>query len=122
MLRSLPAIAASLLLATPALSATPSFTITLDGPGEWRTIAYVCEGREERLPVAYVNVAPNFLAIIAIDGETLIFASSVSGSGVRYLADRYEWRTKGADAQLYDLTTDPEAPPLLTCLEANDTP
>lgn len=122
MKREILSLAALTLMALPANAAGIGLTLLLDTPGEWQHVSYLCEGREERLSVAYVNAAPNFLALVPIEGQTLVFASTVSGSGVRYVADRYEWRTKGAEASLYDVLDDPEAPALLTCLEANEIP
>ena len=122
MKRLLLSLAALFMATLPANAAGIGLTLMLDTPGEWQHVSYACEGREEWLSVAYVNAAPNFLALIPIEGQTLVFASTVSGSGVRYVADRYEWRTKGADASLHDLLGEPEAPALLTCLEANEIP
>ncbi|MBU1174576.1 MAG: MliC family protein [Alphaproteobacteria bacterium] len=108
--------------ALPAEGAGIGLTLMLDTPGEWRHTAYTCDGREAQLSVAYVNAAPNFLALVPIDGETLVFASIVAGSGARYAAGRYEWRTDGVEAMLIDTIAEPDAPPLLTCLEANEIP
>lgn len=105
-----------------AQAASPSIDITLDGPGEWRTIAYECEGRDELLKVAYINVAPNFLALLPVEDETLVFVSVLSASGVRYASGQYEWWTARAEASLRDLTAPEDAEPLLTCLEANEIP
>jgi membrane-bound inhibitor of C-type lysozyme len=113
---------AAFLLPLPVLGANIALTVTLPDPGEWQHVSYVCEGREERLPVDYLNAAPNFLALVPIEGKTVIFANVLAASGARYAASHYEWWTKGAEAHLTDLTAPEDAPPLLTCLEANDTP
>ena len=122
MKRLIFSIAALIVATLPASAAGIGLTLMLDTPGEWRHVSYICEGREERLSVAYVNAAPNFLALVPVEGQTLVFASALSGSGVRYVSGKYEWRTKGPDASLYDLTGDAEAPPLLVCLEASEIP
>ena len=111
-----------LLTPLPALAVTPSLTLTLPDPGDWKHVSYICEDHEGRVETDYINAAPNFLALVPIDGKTVIFANILSGSGARYVAGKYQWWTKGPEAQLIDLTADKDAPPLLTCLEANDTP
>ena len=113
---------AVLLASAPARAAGIAITLTLPDPGQWQAASYTCEGSEDRFEVDYINAAPNFLAIVPIEGKSLIFASTLSGSGVRYVADHFEWWTKGADAFLRDLQADPDAPPLLTCIEARDIP
>ncbi len=122
MKRATIALIAALLMPLPASAAGIGLTLTLADPGEWRHVSYSCEGQEKRLPVDYLNAAPNFLALVPIEGGTLVFANILSASGARYVASKYQWWTKGAQAHLIDLTADKDAPPLLTCLEANDTP
>jgi len=106
-----------------ALETGLQFVLTLPPGAERQVVTYNCEGGETSVSVEYLNAAPNFLAILPVENETMVFASVQSGSGVRYVASHYEWRTRGAEAGLYDLmSADPDAPPLLTCLEANDIP
>lgn len=45
--------------------------------------------------VEYINGAGNSLALLPIDGRTLIFVNVLSGSGARYAADRYTWSDGG---------------------------
>lgn len=108
----------------PVGAQAAEFGLSLNFPesGEWHPTSYRCDGQSERLPVAYLNAAPNFLAILPVDGKSMVFVSVLADSGVRYAAGKYEWRTKGAEAGLYDLTRDPAGPAVLTCLEAIDTP
>jgi membrane-bound inhibitor of C-type lysozyme len=62
------------------------------------TVQYQCdaEGATMGLPagtfaVEYVNGAGNSLAILPVNGESLIFANIISGSGARYAAKQYIW-------------------------------
>jgi len=109
--------------AQPVVSAQSSIQITLatDAPGEKRVVDYECEGIEP-LTVEYINAAPNFLAIVPVNDETLIFSAVISGSGARYTASNWEWWTSGPEASLYDLTQGEDADPIATCLEINMTP
>jgi membrane-bound inhibitor of C-type lysozyme len=115
-------LAAAAIFASPALGVDVALTLTLPGPGDWQRTAYSCDGQDERFVVDYVNSAPNFLALVPIEGDQLVFASVLSGSGVSYVSGKYQWWTKGPEAHLIDLTADQDAPPILTCLEATNTP
>jgi membrane-bound inhibitor of C-type lysozyme len=42
-------------------------------------------------PVEYLNGAGNSLAILPVNGEALVFANIISGSGARYAARQYIW-------------------------------
>lgn len=107
-----------------ALETNMQYVLTLTGDVERLQVQYECEGREELLDVEYINSTPNFLAVLAVDEEDpRLFTNVISGSGARYASGAYVWWTKGAEASLYDaLTDDPDAPPVLTCLEFNDIP
>jgi membrane-bound inhibitor of C-type lysozyme len=113
-----------LTLFTPALaqSLSSGTTITLEGNAETRHVRYNCEEQDEELPVTYINSDPNYLALLPIEGKTMIFANVISGSGARYAAAQYVWHTKGAEAILTSEMADPDAAPLLTCLEVNNIP
>lgn len=125
---SLIAFAAALVLtgaaaAQPVVSTQSAIEITLasDSSAEKRVIDYQCEGLEP-FRVAYINAAPNFLAIVPVNDETLIFSAVLSGSGAKYAAANWEWWTSGPEASLYDLTQGPDAEPVATCFEINNTP
>jgi membrane-bound inhibitor of C-type lysozyme len=98
------------------VAASPAFatTLTIELPGsaaaESRSFAYDCGG--ERIAATYVNAGANALAVLEIDGATVVFANVLSGSGARYAGQRYIWWTKGDEADLYDLTKGENAPPL----------
>lgn len=94
----------------------PKITLSIDVSAEAtvHSVAYDCTGGVT-LPVSYVNADPNFLAIVPVDGKSMVFASVLSGSGARYTAGKYEWWTKGNEASLRDLTKDENAKPILEC-------
>lgn len=122
-------IAAALALTTHPAVAQPVVSVEtaleirlgLTGDAEKRAITYDCEGLEP-MSVQYINAAPNFLALVPVNGETLVLAAVLSGSGVRYAAANWVWWTSGAEASLYDLTLGDEADPIATCLEFTMTP
>ncbi len=108
----------------PALpTVTATLTLTLDATSdiERRTVIYQCDNGEG-FRVQYVNAAPNFLAIVPVEGETHIFATTISGSGARYVSGPYEWWNKGDEATLRDLRSAEDEPALATCLAAGNTP
>jgi len=115
--------AASLMLtAAPALALDSAITLDLGpGDGERTTMRYDCEGLES-FDVHYLNVQPNFLAIVPVEGEDLLFVSVLSASGARYASNQYVWWTRGPEASLYDLTQGEDADPIATCMEFTNTP
>lgn len=117
---------ALIVLTGPALAQTSfqlSFGIT--GDAERRVVTYDCtpaEGEPTRMQVEYINAAPNFLAIVPMPEGSTIFATVISGSGARYAAGPYVWRTNGPEADLYDTTLGDDAPPISHCAEHIQTP
>ena len=112
------------LATVPTISAaSAALTLTLESRSdiERRTVAYLCDN-EQALAVQYINAPPNFLAIVPVEGESLIFATTISASGARYVAGPYEWWSHQGEATLRDLMQDEDAEPLATCTEANNTP
>jgi membrane-bound inhibitor of C-type lysozyme len=110
--------AAAFLLAPAALAAdAPHVSIQIEnGSPNMRTTAnYDCAGKA--VEVEYVNVEPDHLAIVPVEGKKRIFVLVLSGSGARYAAGQYIWWSKGNEASLYDETKGPDAPPTLTCTE-----
>ena len=105
----------------PAASAALTITLQSGGDIERRVVAYRCDN-EETLTVQYLNAAPNFLAIVPIDGENHVFASAISASGARYVSGPYEWWSHQGDATLRDLMQDEDADPLASCSQASNTP
>lgn len=121
-------LATALLAACPALAfaqATTgaSLTLTLESQGdiERNVVAYQCAD-EQVLTVHYVNAAPNFLALLPVEGETHVFVTTISGSGARYVSGPYEWWSHQGEATLRDLTQDEDAEALATCTEVGNTP
>jgi len=109
--------------AAPASSVQSAITLTLSGArnAERRVIAYTCEN-SDGFSVEYINAVPNFLALLPIEGETMIFNAVISASGVRYVAAQYEWWTEGQEATLRDLTQGEDAEPLASCSEFSNIP
>ena len=116
-------ITALVALAAPALAAANvSMGLDLTGDGQVQTVVYGCGEGTEPLSVKYINAAPNFLAIVPIDGQDLVFVNVISGSGAKYVAGQYEWWNKGSDATLHDVTEGLDAAPVLSCSENVQTP
>lgn len=118
-------LAASLLLPVAAQAVEASIQLELGTTSDFerRATLYDCSAGEP-FSVTYINAAPNFLALVPIDGEPepLVFAAVLAASGVRYAAGQWVWWTKGVDASLYDVTLGEDAEPVLTCAEMNNTP
>jgi membrane-bound inhibitor of C-type lysozyme len=53
-------------------------------------------------------------AVLPVKGTQMLFVNTVSASGAKYQAGSYTWWTKGPRANLYDLTSGENAPPLLS--------
>ena len=112
-----------LLAASPALAAVDlNVGINLSGDVQIVTTVYGCGEGTEPLTVKYINAAPNFFAIIPIEGEDVVFVNVISASGAKYVAGEYEWWNKGSDATLHNVTEGLDAAPVLTCSENVQTP
>lgn len=105
----------------PQTSASLSLTLESQGNIERRVVTYLCDD-EQALSVQYLNAAPNFLAIVPVDGQNLVFATTISASGARYVSGPYEWWSHQGEATLRDLMQEEDAEPLATCTEASNTP
>jgi membrane-bound inhibitor of C-type lysozyme len=109
-------------LASPALADTGvNLGLTLAGDAEVKTVAYTCEGHDP-ITVQYINAAPNFLAVLPIEGRQTVFVSVLTGSGAKYVSGQYEWWNKGTDVTLHDVTEGLDAAPVLMCSEDIQTP
>jgi membrane-bound inhibitor of C-type lysozyme len=108
------------LLSALALSLSPALAakVTLDVAGASaatrNAVSYEC-GAGHTVPVQYVNVGSNALAVLPVGGQTLVFVGVLSGSGARYASGPYIWWNKGRQASLFDERAGANAPPLLSC-------
>ena len=116
-------LAAVLAAATPALAAVDlNVGINLSGDVQIVTAIYGCGEGTGPLTVKYINAAPNFFAIVPIDGQDVVMVSVITASGVKYVAGIHEWWNKGADASLHNVTEGLDAAPVLSCSENVQTP
>lgn len=124
MIKSSAALAA-LLVATPALAVETSLQLQLSAGQDFerRTVTYDC-GTETPLTVTYLDAAPNFLAIVPVEGETqpLVFVAVIPEAGARYASGSWIWENKGPDGSLFDIAGDEDAEAVLTCSELVNTP
>jgi len=115
--------AAALAGISPALAAVDlNVGINLTGDVQIVTAVYGCGEDAEPLTVKYINAAPNFFAIMPIDGEDVVFVNVVSASGAKYVSGVWEWWNKGSDGTLHNVTEGLDAAPVLTCSENVQTP
>jgi membrane-bound inhibitor of C-type lysozyme len=118
-----PVVLASLLFASPALAVVDlNVGINLSGDVQIVTTIYGCGDGTEPLTVKYINAAPNFFAIVPIDGHDVVMTSVVTASGVKYASGEWEWWNKGSDASLHNITEGLDAAPVLSCSENVQTP
>jgi membrane-bound inhibitor of C-type lysozyme len=96
---------AAAFLATTATAAENELTIKLTGSGSFarKTVTFECDQNgaamglpSGRFPVEYLNGPGNSLAVLPINGRSLIFANVLSASGARYAADKYIWWDAGS--------------------------
>lgn len=109
--------------ALPAMAVETSMQLVLklEGNAQRDVVAYQCEGRDEPVVVEYINAHPIFLAIVPVDGESLIFVNVIAASGARYASGQYIWWSRGTEAQLLDEMAGEDAEPL-SCFADGDTP
>lgn len=113
-------LAAILGIGGDASAAATQIVLALTGDAQTHTVRYECEGVEQPIAVKYINAAPNFLALVPLNGSELVFVNVIAASGARYAAGQYEWWTKGSEATFADLQQ-PDAAPV-ACSEINETP
>jgi membrane-bound inhibitor of C-type lysozyme len=99
------------LCGSPALAADVTISLSGATPIERTIVSYFCQGLGP-VQVEYINVPPNALAVVPVNGDQLIFANVLSGSGARYAAGPYIWWTKGNGALLSDLRLGRSAKPV----------
>jgi membrane-bound inhibitor of C-type lysozyme len=78
------------------------------------TFSYTCaDGKTFK--VTYLNAANGqSFALVPVDGRKLLFVGVIAASGVKYVADRYAWWTKGPGADLYDTMSDASPKPVFS--------
>jgi membrane-bound inhibitor of C-type lysozyme len=101
MLRSITVAAAVLSFVFGAQAA--DLRIPLSGPVSQKSVTFQCDEHAKTLglpsgpfAVTYLNGDNNWLAVLPINGHSLIFAGVVSGDGSRYAASRFIWWDVGA--------------------------
>ncbi|MEM5423199.1 MliC family protein [Paraburkholderia ferrariae] len=78
------------------------------------TFSYTC-ANSKTFKVTYLNAANGqSFALVPVKGRKLLFVGVIAASGVKYVADRYTWWTKGPGADLYDVTSDASSKPVLS--------
>lgn len=81
-------------------------------------VSYRCENGRE-IGVAYMNTDnQQSFAVIRIEGRHLVFVDTAAGSGVRYVAGRYVWWSKGDEGNLYDVMAGENAAPIAKACKA----
>lgn len=111
------AAAAFMVAAAPAMAAQVAISISIPVTGETSVTstaaAYDCAGRA--VTATYINAGEVSLAVLDIDGETVVASNVVAASGARYAGGRYVWWTKGEEADLYDLMDGGDDAPAAHC-------
>ncbi|TBR35816.1 MULTISPECIES: MliC family protein [Dyella] len=78
------------------------------------TLSYHC-ANDKKFDVTYWNATNGqSFALVPVDGKGLLFVDTLAASGVRYVAGRYAWWSKGELADLYDTSQGEKAPPLVS--------
>ncbi|MGF6634215.1 membrane-bound inhibitor of C-type lysozyme [Paraburkholderia sp. MM5496-R1] len=79
-----------------------------------QTRKYTC-ATGKILQVTYWNARNGqSFAVLPVKGASMLFVNTISASGAKYQAGSYTWWTKGPRANLYDLTSGENAPPILS--------
>jgi len=84
--------------ATTTATATESATEGTEPADESVLVSYTCA--DGLTFDAEVSQVPATWAIIEVDGETIEMEQTISGSGIRYQGNGYEYQSKGEEATL----------------------
>src|SRR5690606_16100434 len=76
-----------------------TFSLSLGDNPRIEVAGYTCDDGVDRI-VKYISAGSNVFALLSGDGETLVFANVISGSGSRYVGGPYEWWIKGGEGTL----------------------
>lgn len=104
--------------ASPAIAAEVAISLSIPVIGGTSVnssgVTYDCEGRE--VAVSYINAGEVSLAVLNLEGKTVVAANVIAASGARYAGGNYIWWTKGDEADLYDLMDGGEDQPAAHCV------
>lgn len=116
-IRALIAGSVTLALCSGTLAAEVAISISIPVTGaagvQSTSVAYDCGGKA--VTATYVNAGTVSLAVLEIDGETVIASNVIAASGAKYAGGRYVWWTKGEQADLYDVMQGGEETPAARC-------
>jgi membrane-bound inhibitor of C-type lysozyme len=80
---------------------------------------YQCDAGQS-LTVTYWNTqAGQSFAVLSVQGRPMLFVDTIAASGVKYVAGRYTWWTKGEHGDLYDAMAGANAAPMLAGCSAS---
>ncbi|WP_295809570.1 MliC family protein [uncultured Nitratireductor sp.] len=97
-------------------AASPAFAATLeiDLPNvetiETTAVSYECP--EGTVAATYYNAGDTSVAVVTIDGSSVVMSNVLAASGSKYAGGPYVWWTKGDNADLYDLMKGEDAEPI----------
>jgi membrane-bound inhibitor of C-type lysozyme len=108
---------AAMLAVAPAAAAeiAISLSIPVTGDTEVSSTSSIYECGDEEISATYINAGDVSLAVLEIDGRTVVASNVIAASGAKYAGAQYIWWTKGDEANLYDLTEGGEDAPASTC-------
>lgn len=112
--------AALLGLAIVGPQSSMQFVLPLSADAERKAVIYHCDGVEQPFTVEYINSPPNFLALVPVGGEQLLFVTTLSADGARYVSGPFEWWSHGTDATFADARQELAEP--VNCSELSEAP
>lgn len=108
---------AAMLAAAPAAAAEVAISLSIPVTGDAEVSStrstYACG--DDEVSATYINAGDVSLAVLEIDGRTVVASNVIAASGAKYVGAQYIWWTKGDEASLYDLTEGGEDTPVSTC-------
>lgn len=106
-------VAAALACAAVLAACAPGVTISVPEATEVERISMVYQCGDRTVPVEYINAGPVSLAVLTLDGRTVVASNVIAASGARYAGAQYVWWSKGDEASLDDLMRDGDPPPVI---------
>lgn len=94
----MPAIALTVATATGA--AALSLSLPLGEGANIATQSYQCG--DAAMTVHYVNDGRNSLALVPVEGETVVFVNTVAASGAKYVSGSNSWWSNGDSVTFED--------------------